>query len=59
MNDNLKNNILKLEIIRQKILTILEYFNAYICYHYQPKNNIDNDGKYMHRNIPELFVFFV
>ena len=59
INDNPKNNILKLENIRQKILTILEYFNAYICHHYQPKNNIDNDGKYMHRNIPELFVFFV
>ena len=25
------------ENIKQKILKILEYFNAYICHHYQPK----------------------
>ena len=39
MNDNPKNNILMLENIRQKRLEyfeILEYFNAYICDHYQP-----------------------
>ena len=35
MNDNPKNNILMLENIRQKRLTILEYFDAYICHHYQ------------------------
>ena len=38
MNDNPKNNILLLENIRQKRLTILEYFDAYIYHHYQPKN---------------------
>ena len=32
MNDNPKNNILKLGNIRQKWLTILEYFDAYICH---------------------------
>ena len=37
MNDNPKNNILLSENIRQKRLTILEYFDAYICHHYQPK----------------------
>ena len=37
MNDNPKNNILMSEWIRQKRLAILEYFNAYICHHYQPK----------------------
>ena len=37
MSDNLKNSILKLENIRQKRLTILEYFDAYICHHCQPK----------------------
>ena len=41
MNDNPKNNILLSENIRQRRLTILEYFD-----------------KYMHRNIPELLVFF-
>ena len=35
MNDNPKNNILLSENIRQKRLTILEYFDAYICHHYQ------------------------
>ena len=45
MNENLKNNILVSENIRQKGLTLLEYFDAY--------------DKYMHRNIPELLVFFV
>ena len=52
MNDNLKNDILMSENIRQ-ILTILEYFNAYISYNYQPKNG--NDDKYMHQNILEFF----
>ena len=33
MNDNPKNNILMSENIRQKRLTILEYFDAYICRH--------------------------
>ena len=37
MNDNLKNNILLLENIRQKGLTIVKYFDAYICHYYQPK----------------------
>ena len=37
MNDNPKNNILMLENIGQKRLAILEYFDAYICHHYQPK----------------------
>ena len=38
MNDNPKNNILLSENIRQKKrLIILEYFDAYICQHYQPK----------------------
>ena len=37
MNDNPKNNILISENIRQKRLTILEYFDAFICYHYQRK----------------------
>ena len=31
MNDNLKYNILLLENIRQKGLTIVKYFHAYIC----------------------------
>ena len=55
MKDNPKNNTLLSENIRQKILRILEYFDAYICHHYQPKN----DDKYMHRNIPEFLDFFV
>ena len=37
MNDNPKNNILMSENIKQKRLTILEYFDAYIYHHYQPK----------------------
>ena len=37
MNDNPKNKIFLSENIRQKRLTILEYFDAYICHHYQPK----------------------
>ena len=37
MNDNLKNNILLLENIRQKGLTIVKYFDAYNCHYYQPK----------------------
>ena len=37
MNDNRKNNILMSENIKQKRLTILEYFDAYIYHHYQPK----------------------
>ena len=49
MNDNPKNNILVLENIRQKRLTILEYFNAYIC-HQIMMTNI---------NIPELLVFII
>ena len=39
MNDNKKNNILMSENIRQKRLTVLEYFNAYIYLHYQPSGN--------------------
>ena len=31
-NNNLENNILMSENIRQKRLTILEYFDAYICH---------------------------
>ena len=57
MNDNPKNNTLMSENIRQKRLTILEYFDAHICHHYQPKKN--NDDKYMHRTISELLVFFI
>ena len=34
MNDNPKNNILMSENIKQKRLTILEYFDAYIYHHY-------------------------
>ena len=53
MNNNPRNNILMLDNIRQKRLTILEYFNA-------PKRMIiDNDDKYMHRNVPEFLVSFV
>ena len=37
MNDNPKNNILMSENIRQKRLTIMEYFDPYICHHYKPK----------------------
>ena len=37
MNDNPKNNILMFENIRQKRLTILEQYDAYICHHHQPK----------------------
>ena len=37
MNDNPKNNILISENIRQKRLTILQYFDAFICHHYQRK----------------------
>ena len=40
MNDNPKNNIFMSENIRQKGLTILKYFDAYICHHYQPKNYV-------------------
>ena len=48
MNNNPKNNILMLENIRQKRLTILEYLNA-------PKVfKVDHDNKYMHRNVPEF-----
>ena len=36
--DNLKNNILMSENITEKRLTILGYFDAYICHHYQPKS---------------------
>ena len=36
-NNNPKNEILLSENIRQKRLTILEYFDAYICHHYQAK----------------------
>ena len=36
MKDNPEKNISLLEN-RQKRLTTLEYFNAYICHHYQPK----------------------
>ena len=35
--DNPKNSILMSENIRQQRLTILEYFDAYIYHHYQPK----------------------
>ena len=38
MNNNEKNNILVSENIRQKRLTILEYFDAYICHHYMMTN---------------------
>ena len=34
MNDNRKSNILMSENIKQKRLTILEYFDAYIFYAY-------------------------
>ena len=37
MNDNLKNNILMSENITEKRLKVLEYLDAYISYHYQPK----------------------
>ena len=36
MNDSPKNDILTPENMRQKRLTILEYFDTYICHHYQP-----------------------
>ena len=39
-NDNPKNNILTSENIRQKRLTILEYFD--ICHHYPPKIMVKN-----------------
>ena len=38
MNDNLKNNILLSENVPEQRLTIVEYFHAYICHHYQPKS---------------------
>ena len=58
-NDNPKVYILMSGNIRQKRLKILEYFDAYICHHCQPKSlfEVDNDDKYMHRNIPEFLVF--
>ena len=37
VNDNPKNKILMSGNITQKRLTILKYFDAYICHHYQPK----------------------
>ena len=40
LNHNPKNNILMSENMRQKGLTILKYFDAYICHHYQPKNYV-------------------
>ena len=36
VNNNPKNNILMPDNIRQKRLTILEYFYANNCHHYQP-----------------------
>ena len=52
MYNNPKNNIVMLENTRQKRLTILEYFNA-------PKIfKVDNDNKYMHRNVPEFLSLF-
>ena len=63
MNDNVKNNILVSENIRQKELTVLEYFDVYNYHHhhyqYVYHSRVYNDDKYMHRNIPELLVFFV
>ena len=51
------------ENIRQKQLTVLEYFDAYIYHHHHYQyiyhSRVYNDDKYMHRNIPELLVFFV
>ena len=44
MNNNRKNNILLSENIRQKRLTILEYFDAYICHHYQPEKRVPTLG---------------
>ena len=44
MNNNPKNNILLSENIRQKRLTILEYFDAYICHHYQPEKRVPTLG---------------
>ena len=41
LNHNPKNNILMSENIRQKGLTILKYFDAYICHHYQPIPHIN------------------
>ena len=41
MNDNPKNNILMSENIKQKRLTILKYFGAYICHHYYKVGNDD------------------
>ena len=37
MNNNCKNNILILENVRQKRVTILKYFDACICHHYRLK----------------------
>ena len=54
MNNNQKKNILMSKNIR---LTIMEYFDAYICHHY--RSRLTNDDKYMHRNLPELIVFIV
>ena len=47
MNNNPKNNILMSEKIKQKRLTVLEYFDAYTV-----------SIIYMHRVIPKLLVFF-
>ena len=59
MNDNSKNNILMSENIRQKGLTIMGYFDNNDNDENDDKSQLDNDDKYMHRNIPELLVFFV
>ena len=45
MNDNPKNNILLSENITQKRLRILEYFDVYICHHYQPKMTHEKHDK--------------
>ena len=37
INGNPKGNILVSEKIKHKSLTILEYFDACICHHHQPK----------------------
>ena len=37
MNDNPKNSVFLSENVRKKRLTILEYFDAYMCHHYEFK----------------------
>ena len=54
MNGNPKNSILMSGNIRQKRLVILEYFDAYICHHYQLSNILNTKSQICFKN----FQFF-